>query len=482
MRDILGFYRCCTTTSGFTAIGSSGRGHQHILIANDGADAVVGTFAGLPEGASFTAGGVTFTISYVGGTGNDVVVTVGPPAVSIGNVTAAEGNAGGTSFTFTVTLSTASTQTVTVSYATVAGTATAGADYTPAAGTLTFAPGETSKTVTVLGDTTVEPDETFTVVLSNPTNATIGTGTGTGTITNDDAATATVISGGGAPGTVRPINPATGQPGDPIVAFAGFTGEVRVASGDVNGDGRADTVAGAGAGAPGGHVKVFSSDGTLYSFLAFPGFSGGVFVSTGDVNGDGFADIVVSADAGATPHVKVFSGKDGAQIQSFFAYDAAFRGGVRVSTGDVNGDGFADIITGSGAGAPTNVKVFSGRDNALLRSFAPYGAYAGGVYVGAGDVNGDGLADIITGSGPGTVAHVKVFSGRDNAQLQSFFAYDAGFLGGVRVGSGKVNGRTAVLTGAGPGAGPHFKAFVDGTQVLSLLAGDPFFSGGVYIG
>src|SRR5262249_14556356 len=78
---------------------------------------------------------------------------------------------------------------VTVSWATADGTATAGSDYTAAGGTLTFGPGETTKTILVgvLGDTTDEPNEAFTVNLSNPANATITDGQGVGTITDDDA-------------------------------------------------------------------------------------------------------------------------------------------------------------------------------------------------------------------------------------------------------------------------------------------------------
>ena len=111
------------------------------------------------------------------------------PAVSINNVIGSEGNSGVTPFKFTVSLSSASTQAITVDYATANGTAQAGSDYQAAAGTLTFAPGETSKSVTVsvLGDTTVENDETFTLTLSNPVNATLSIALGTGTIKNDDA-------------------------------------------------------------------------------------------------------------------------------------------------------------------------------------------------------------------------------------------------------------------------------------------------------
>ena len=102
----------------------------------------------------------------------------------------AEGNSGTTNAVFTVTLSAASTSTVTVDYATANGTATAGSDYTAGTGTLSFAAGTTSKTITVAvtGDTAVEPNETFVVNLTNAVGATIADAQGVGTITNDDTA------------------------------------------------------------------------------------------------------------------------------------------------------------------------------------------------------------------------------------------------------------------------------------------------------
>jgi hypothetical protein len=110
------------------------------------------------------------------------------PTVSVNDVTITEGNTGTRAATFTATLSAASSQPVTVAYATANGTATAGSDYLAASGTLTFAPGETSKTITVLvkGDRLPEPNETFVVNLSSPTNATIADGQGVGTIVDDE--------------------------------------------------------------------------------------------------------------------------------------------------------------------------------------------------------------------------------------------------------------------------------------------------------
>jgi hypothetical protein len=110
------------------------------------------------------------------------------PTISINNVSLFEGSTGTINAVFTVSLSNLSYQDVTVTYVPADGTATAGSDYVAGSGTLTIPVGYTSKTITVVvnGDTVVEPNETFTVNLSSPVNATIATAVGTGTILNDD--------------------------------------------------------------------------------------------------------------------------------------------------------------------------------------------------------------------------------------------------------------------------------------------------------
>ena len=115
-------------------------------------------------------------------------------ALSIDDITVTEGNAGTTSAVFTVTLSPASGQTVTVNYATSNSSASAPTDFTAASGTLTFNPGALTQTITVLvnGDTTPESNETFSVNLSSPSNATIADGAGVGTINNDDTPAITI--------------------------------------------------------------------------------------------------------------------------------------------------------------------------------------------------------------------------------------------------------------------------------------------------
>jgi hypothetical protein len=111
-----------------------------------------------------------------------------PPALSIGDVTITEGNTGTKNVTFAVSLSSASGKTITVSWATADGTATAANDYTARTGTLTFNPGITSRTLSlpVRGDRVAEPTETFFVDLTGPVNASVARARGTATILDND--------------------------------------------------------------------------------------------------------------------------------------------------------------------------------------------------------------------------------------------------------------------------------------------------------
>lgn len=155
------------------------------------------------NGDAVTESNETFLVNLSGVTANATLADaqgvgtiqnddVSLPTLSINDVSVLEGNLNSTKATFTVRLSAASTQTVTVRYATVNGTATAGSDYKAASGTLTFRPGQTSQTITiaVYGDKIAELDETFLVVLSSPANATLAVSQGVGTIRNDDGALA----------------------------------------------------------------------------------------------------------------------------------------------------------------------------------------------------------------------------------------------------------------------------------------------------
>ena len=270
-----------------------------------------------------------------------------------------------------------------------------------------------------------------------------------------------------------------------------FLGGVRVATGDVNGDGIAEIIVAPGPGMR-SHVKIFEQDPRrgvrlVGNFLAFNGnFHGGIYVATGDVNGDGRDEVIVGAGAGGNPVVQIVDGTSNTILQSFLAYDASFLGGVNVAAGDVNGDGVDDIITGAGPGGGPHVKIFNSVDLTLINSFLAYDvSFQGGVFVAAGDVNNDGFADIVTGAGPGGGPHVKVFDSHNNLMvLHSFFAFQPTFAGGVRVGCSDFNrdGNLDVIVGAGPGAGPHVKVFdLSNVNPLASFFAYPNFQGGVFV-
>jgi hypothetical protein len=143
---------------------------------------------GRPDAATANAGSNNVAVLVNDGIWDVSPPPPPPPSVTIGDRTVAERNTGTTAASFTVTLSAASSQPITVAYATGNGTAGAGSDYQAASGTLTFAPGETTKTITVpiIGDRSGEPNETFVVNLSSPTNAVIADGQGVGTIVDDE--------------------------------------------------------------------------------------------------------------------------------------------------------------------------------------------------------------------------------------------------------------------------------------------------------
>ena len=184
-----------------TADGSAIAGVDYVASSLTGQTIPAGsssaTFTVLVNGDTLSEPNETFfvNVSNVSGAGvsdaqgqGTIVNDDALPSLSIDDVSVNEGNSGTTTATFTVTLSAASGQTVSVNCASADGTATAGSDYVARSGTLTFAPGTTAQgvAITVNGDTALEPNETFSVGLSGASNASIARATGAGTILNDD--------------------------------------------------------------------------------------------------------------------------------------------------------------------------------------------------------------------------------------------------------------------------------------------------------
>jgi hypothetical protein len=315
--------------------------------------------------ATYTSGAATLLV------GGDVSTNLAP-SLTISDVSATEGG----SASFTVSLSTAAGVAVTVAYATGGGSATTTDDYTATSGTLTFAAGETVKTITVAAvtDAVIEGGETFTVTLTDPASGIVlADGTGTGTIYD-------------LPPSVIALSSLDGSTGFRLdgVVMGDASGFSVSSAGDVNGDGFADLIVGAwradnGVYDRGSSYVVFGRSDGFASVLALSSLNGstgfrldgvgandrsGISVSSaGDVNGDGFADLIIGAkqadngEANCGSSYVVFGRSGGfASALALSSLDGStgFRldgianndqfGGSVSSAGDVNGDGFADLI------------------------------------------------------------------------------------------------------------------------------------------
>ncbi len=308
--------------------------------------------------------------------------------------------------------------------------------------------------------------------------------------------------------------------------FAGYTGIVRTAIGDFNGDGTPDTAFVAG---PGGGSMVRVLNGINGADLLSGGvvttyesqFTGGLFAAAGDITGDGKAELVLSPDVTGGARVQVFSIVNGqlvARANFFGIDDPAFRGGARVAVGDINGDGVADLAVTAGFGGGPRVALFDGRSIAAgavpTRLTNDFFAFPGedavnlrnGSYVALGDLNGDGRADLIFGAGSGGSPRVYVldgattlFSGATSAQanaLANFFVGgNATQRSGVRVAVADIDGdgRADLITASGDNMPSRIRAYTGAATTASRgaeprLAGefDPLgstaLSNGVFIG
>ena len=187
----------------------------------------------------------------------------------------------------------------------------------------------------------------------------------------------------------------------------------------------------------------------------------------------------VGSGAGQASVVKVYD-PAGAEVFALNPYEATYTGGVNVATGDLNGDGVEDIVTGALQGGGPRVVVFDGATGTVLRSFFAFEAFErGGVFVAVGDADGDGDNDIITGAGVGGGPRVRAFDFADLATVQSYFAFaDTDFRGGVTV----AYSDGFIVAGRGPGGLPEVSVFsIDTGAIAVFLAYEDTVTGGVFV-
>ena len=279
-----------------------------------------------------------------------------------------------------------------------------------------------------------------------------------------------------------------------------FTGGVRVALGDVNGDGSIDVITGAG---PGGgpqvnvyNVNPLSGVVTLQSsFFAFsaPSFTGGVYVATGQTNSDFYDDVIVGAGAGGGSRVQVYAGSESgvvatSTLNDFFAYSPAFTGGVVVAAGNRDGDlNFIDeVITAPASNGGWNIKSFNcdgtGNNPTLVDNFFAFNntTAVGGLSLAVGDFNLTNIADLVIGTSNGGYGVIL-----DNATSGIAGVPFAGFAGAIRAGIAEdSNGVDYAVALAGPTGGPRISVFGVGPTSLvetdNLFVMSPSFTGGLF--
>lgn len=302
------------------------------------------------------------------------------------------------------------------------------------------------------------------------------------------------ISGPAAPIPLLPLPQASKRSllASTMAANDPLTGPYRAAVADFNSDGVSDTVV---ASPPGVADRVVVTDGAtgavLFSTAPFGGsFTGGLFVTTGDITGDNIPDLVVSPDQGGGPRVQVYSGAGFTKVLDFFGIgDPAFRGGARLAVGDVNADGAPELVVAAGYGGGPRITIWDGQS---LRAGLPIStrdffafepALRNGAYVAAGDLDGDGYADLVFGGGPGGAPRVRVFSGFSisgpafnpdgtvygEPQLANFFAGNPSARDGIRVAVWDTDGdgRGELVTGTGPTTVPPQLLSYDSPAVLA---------------
>src|SRR5579883_95025 len=366
------------------------QGTSVVLIKNNGSHPVVGTFAGLPEGATVTTSlGQKLVISYVGGSGNDVVLSAPVPP----------------SLPPPIIVPTTPVHLVAVG---AGPRADSHVMVYNADGSLRFSfdafPGFNGGVTVATGD--VNGDGVDDIV--------VGAGMG--------------ASGG----HVKVFNGATGAEIASFFAFdPAYLGAVSVAVGDVNNDSRGDIIVGSLNGTS--HVKVFdfATGNTLMSFLAYPGFNGGVTVAAGNFDGVGGDDIITGVAGNGPEHVQVFNFA-GQKLASFMA-NPGVTGPINVAAGKLNGNTMADILVAPATGNGL-VQVFAGGTAAPVTSFDPgFTGNVNGLRIATGDVNNDNQPEILVAAGPGQNAVVKEFDVASQSFLKEITVFD-GFSGGIFVG------------------------------------------------
>jgi hypothetical protein len=241
--------------------------------------------------------------------------------------------------------------------------------------------------------------------------------------------------------------------------------------------GVAQTPFAVGMGAGGSAVDGYNPDGSPRGTAdPFPGFAGGVRVATADVNGDGTPDTIAGTGPGGVTRVVVLDGTDGHELFATQPFEDAFAGGVYVSAGDLTGDGTPDLVVTPDEGGGPRVLVYDGKTFTVASNF--FGIddpnFRGGARAALADLNADGRADLVVAAGFGGGPRIAVFDGQTVTSgtpvklFNDIFVFEQTLRNGVFVTAGDcdADGFADLVAAGGPGGGPRVYA-ISGKDLLT---------------
>lgn len=226
-----------------------------------------------------------------------------------------------------------------------------------------------------------------------------------------------------------------------LARFEDYNSGLLVATGDLNNDGHGEIITSGFAGKE-PNIKIFDGYGRpIYNLGFYPygqDYKGSVSIATFDVNGDGNLEIVTGTGPGSKPEVKVFNRYGQNMGIDFFPLNFSESAGINVSGIDLGGDGIGEILISTQKGYKSQVAIYR-TDGSLIREFLAFNEkFLGGVNITNYDINNDAKDEILLSAGFGAGPHVRVMNGYGQ-DLVDFYAYNQTNISGVKITKGDIN-------------------------------------------
>lgn len=214
-----------------------------------------------------------------------------------------------------------------------------------------------------------------------------------------------------------------------------FRGGAKIIKTDIDNDGKLETVS-----AGDSSISTFNAKGELLRTIYPYGekYKGGISLAVANITDGNSKEIIVAPEKGGYNQIKIYD-HYGIFMNSFYAYQSKNKNlGAHVASGDINGDGIAEIITGAGEKGGPHVKIFDANGKLIKEFFSYDSKFRGGTYVASGDINGDGIAEIITGMGSGGEPMIRTFDAQGR-KLGEWIAYKTSDRDGSQVLAADIN-------------------------------------------